>query len=264
MISVDSLSLATSKLDMLCNGQKLGPGSGFYYRKDSRLFLVSNWHVFCGRHPKTRQPLHSSCWVPDEQTIYLQRMNSEGMLEAVGYTDRLQNSSGVAEWWEHPTLGSKVDVGVVELLGELKEKQTHSAELLGGEKLPIKIGQEVFVLGYPKGLLKQGLLPVWKRGSIASEPELTVEDAPIMLIDTGTREGMSGSPVIAVSRLSGFARREDGTVVAVDRARLLGVYSGRYGAEEFSDVQLGLCWKASLIDEIIAGEKPANLELEVT
>jgi hypothetical protein len=202
--------------------------------------------------------------VPDQQTIYMQKMNSENILESVGYTDRLQNSDGVAEWWEHPSLGSKVDIGVVELLGELKEKQTHSAELIGGEVLPIKIGQEVFVIGYPKGLLKQGLLPVWKRGSVASEPELNVEDAPIVLIDTGTREGMSGSPVISVSRSSGFGRLEDGTVVAGDRARLLGVYSGRYGAEDFSELQLGLCWKAYLIDEIIDGEKPAYLEFEVT
>ena len=261
MINVDSLSLATTRLDMLCNGKELGPGSGFYYRKGSRLFLVSNWHVFCGRHPETRQPLHSDCWVPDEQKIYLQVLNAQGVIDAVSYTDKLRNSDGVAEWWEHPSLGSKADVGVVELVGELKERQTHSAELAGGEKLQVKVGQDVFVLGYPVGLMKQGLLPVWKRGSIASEPELDVEDRHVMLIDTGTREGMSGSPVIAISRSSGFRADETGTFTASDRARLLGVYSGRYGAEDLSQVQLGICWKASLIDEIIAGEKPANLEL---
>jgi Trypsin-like peptidase domain len=246
---------------MHCNGELLGPGSGFYYRKGSRLFLVSNWHVFCGRHPKTRQPIHSSCAVPDEQTFYLQSLSPEGKLEAVGYTDRLRNSCGAAEWWEHPTLGSNIDVGVVELLGELKEKQTRSAELIGGEKLPVKIGQDVFVLGYPKGLMKQGLLPVWKRGSIASEPELDVEGSPVILIDSGTREGMSGSPVVAMSRASGFGRDDQGNIIVGDRARLLGIYSGRYGAEQFQEVQLGICWKVSLIDEIIDGEKPANLEL---
>ena len=246
---------------MLCNGKELGPGSGFYYRKGSRLFLVSNWHVFSGRHPKTRQPLHSSCWVPDEQKIYLQVLNSEGMLQSWSYTEKLRTEDGIAKWWEHPTLGSEIDVGVVELLGELKEKQTHSTELTGSEKLEVKVGQDAFVLGYPMGMMTQGLLPVWKRASIASEPELKVDDKPIMLIDTGTREGMSGSPVIAVSRSSGFLRNEDGTVRAADRARLLGVYSGRVGAESLSEIQLGVCWKASLIDEIIDGEKPANLEL---
>ena len=261
MINIDSLSLATTKLEMLCNGKELGTGSGFYYRKGSRLFLVSNWHVFSGCHPEKRTALHSSCWVPDEQKIYLQVLNSQGVLESVGYTDKLRNSDGVAQWWEHPSLGSKVDVGVVELLGELRGKQTHSAELAGGEKLPVKVGQDVFVLGYPMGLLKQGLLPVWKRGSIASEPELDVDDKRVMLIDTGTREGMSGSPVVAVSRLSAFRKDETGTATASDRARLLGVYSGRYGAENYSEVQLGICWKASLIDEIIDGEKPADLEL---
>jgi Trypsin-like peptidase domain len=246
---------------MLCNGKALGPGSGFYYRKGSRLFLVSNWHVFCGRHPKTRQPIHSCCAVPDEQTIYLQTLSSEGKLEATGFTSKLWDTDGVADWWEHPTLGSNVDVGVVELLGELKEKQTRSAELVGGEKLPIKIGQDVFVIGYPKGLMKQGLMPVWKRGSIASEPELEVESSPVILIDTGTREGMSGSPVVSVSRASGFGRDDQGNIVVGDRARLLGIYSGRFGAEQYSEVQLGICWKASIIDEIIDGEKPANLGL---
>ncbi len=246
---------------MFCNGKELGPGSGFYYRSGPRLFLVSNWHVFCGRHPTTHQPIHSRGWVPDEQKIYLQVLNSDGKIEAESYTDTLQNSDAVAEWWEHPTLGSTIDIGVVELLGVLKEKQTHSMELAGGEKLPIKVGQDAFVLGYPKGLMNQGLMPVWKRASIASEPELDVDDKPIMLIDTATREGMSGSPVIAVSRSSGFRRDETGTVHPVDRARRLGVYSGRVGSENLSEMQLGICWKASLIDEIIDGEKAARLEL---
>ena len=260
MTNIDSLSLATTKLEMLCNGKELSHGSGFYYRKGDRLFLVSNWHVFSGCHPETRKSLHSRKWVPDAQKMYLQVLNPEGVLQGVGYTDNLRDSNGEAKWWEHPTLGSKVDVGVVELLGELKERQTHSTELTGGEALQVKVGQDAFVLGYPRGIMKQGLLPVWKRASIASEPELDVDGKPVMLIDSGTREGMSGSPVIAVSRSSGFLRDKNGNVQVADRARLLGIYSGRIGAETLDEIQLGICWKASLIDEIIIGQTPAKLE----
>ena len=33
-----------------------------------------------------------------------------------------------------------------------------------------RVAAEVFILGYPEGLSMQGVMPVWKRGSIASEP----------------------------------------------------------------------------------------------
>jgi len=50
-----------------------------------------------------------------------------------------------------------------------------------GEPLSVKDGYprvaaEVFILGYPRGLTKQGVLPIWKRGSIASEPLFNVMD----------------------------------------------------------------------------------------
>jgi hypothetical protein len=54
---------------------------------------------------------------------------------------------------------------------------------------------DVFVLGYPFGPGKTGL-PVWKRGSIASEPDLVPQVENYLLVDTASRPGMSGSPVI--------------------------------------------------------------------
>lgn len=42
----------------------------------------------------------------------------------------------------------------------------------------------------------QGVFPVWKRGSIASEPLFNINLGPAILVDAVTRRGMSGSPVL--------------------------------------------------------------------
>ena len=46
------------------------------------------------------------------------------------------------------------------------------------------------------------MFPIWKRGSIASEPEIPIDGKPMFYIDTATRQGMSGAPVFA--QTSGF------------------------------------------------------------
>jgi hypothetical protein len=69
---------------------------------------------------------------------------------------------------------------------------------LANAKLRIGIGMEVFILGYPFPIELPGY-PVWKRGSIASEPQLAsfasalgsaVKQTEYMLVDTASRPGM--------------------------------------------------------------------------
>jgi hypothetical protein len=65
------------------------------------------------------------------------------------------------------------------------------------DKLSLTPGMDVFVLGYPRGISGGGRFPLWKRGSIASEPDVNIDNLPMMYIDTATREGMSRAPVYA-------------------------------------------------------------------
>ena len=60
-------------------------------------------------------------------------------------------------------------------------------------RIAIMIGMDVFILGYPFGSGPPAF-PVWKRGSIASEPDLVKTTNGYYLIDTASRPGMSGSP----------------------------------------------------------------------
>ena len=109
--------------------------------------------------------------------------------------------------------------------------------------MPIDIGDDVFVLGYPKGIDGGGEFPVWKKASIATEPEIARAGPRHMLVDTATRQGMSGAPVIKVL---GAAIRTPGA----RSRRFLGGYSGRLGPSEV-EAQLGKVWDAPLIDAII-------------
>ena len=117
------------------------------------------------------------------------------------------------------------------------------------------VGDDCFILGYPKGLTGAGNTPIWKRGSIASEPNLDLKEEPLVLVDSATRQGMSGSPVIA--RHSGIHTKggqiSADTIIGTAQS-FLGIYSGRTDDDELG-VQIGRVWKATVVGEVICKGK---------
>jgi hypothetical protein len=114
---------------------------------------------------------------------------------------------------------------------------------------------EVFVLGFPFGV-RLPAYPIWKRGNIASEPDIAPLSDGFLMIDTASRPGMSGGPVILRSWTSHLM--EDGTNRPLDGStltRFIGVYSGRMKAKDDLDTQVGMVWPATAIEEIIACNK---------
>ncbi len=121
--------------------------------------------------------------------------------------------------------------------------------------MAFSVGLDVFVVGFPLSLTKQGLFPIWKRGSVASEPKFLADELPIFLIDTATKEGMSGSPVFIRTR---GAILENGDMLGDGiHTRFIGVYSGRYGKDKL-EAQLGRAWHRMLIDQVIDGRTPGS------
>jgi hypothetical protein len=149
----------------------------------------------------------------------------------------------------HSQYGSKVDVVAIPI-NVPREASANPINKMNSEDLDIQVGMDVFVLGYPLGI---GItaLPIWKRASIASEPAVIVTQQLFTYLDTASRPGMSGSPVIR--RSWGFHNMLNGNFLGgVPRAsRFVGVYAGRVGPND-SDVQLGLMWPARFVEEIVA------------
>jgi hypothetical protein len=122
---------------------------------------------------------------------------------------------------------------------------------------------EVFILGYPFKIELPGY-PVWKRGSIASEPQLAsitsalgsaVKQSEYMLVDSASRPGMSRPPVIRRSWSNHDIEPNFIATVSTPIDRFIGVYSGRAHTDHPNEAQIGLVWDGSLIDEIIAGQR---------
>ena len=260
-LQIDRLSTTSSKLTLYCNGHVLGPATGFIWMIGKRLFLVSNWHVLAGRNTYTGQPLHSSAAVPDQLHFHFAEQEASQIKWLEGRLD-LHDAREQATWLQHPTLGQDIDIGAIEIpvpgvtktFLALTEEDTKS-------DIAISVGSEVFIVGYPLGMAKQLQLPIWKRGSIASEFSVPFDGLPIFVVDTATREGMSGSPVYARS-MGAYISSGGGLNISTGiTSKFLGVYSGRYGSTDELSAQLGRVWHSNMIQEVISGNTKASYKL---
>ena len=154
---------------------------------------------------------------------------------------------GKPRWSEHPKHGEKVDV-VALALTNTTDVQLYPHDLPGGPKVRVGPAEPVSVVGFPFGIQAGGSLAVWATGFLASEPDIDFRDLPLMLIDCRTREGQSGSAVIAY-RAGGAVSMEDGSTAIMGGPvqRFLGCYSGRINKES----DLGMVWKASAVQAVV-------------
>lgn len=255
----DSLSKVPLHITLAFGSVELGVATGFTYEVDGTLFLVTARHNVTGRHAETGKVLHTMGAVPDQLIVRFWDKAMFGRWQPV--TIPLYEATGQPVWYEHPLLAYRVDAVAIplRLANNLTAYPVNHQEF---DKIPIRPGLDVFVLGFPRGFNSGGRLPIWKRGSIATEPDIDIDDLPKVLIDTATRQGLSGAPVIA--RLVGYWLPEgttDQTQATVGEGRrFLGVYSGRVGDDEFQ-AQLGIVWKHDALLEIIRGHHEGSVVL---
>jgi len=141
-------------------------------------------------------------------------------------------------------------------------RRDDNGEFVSGSPVPT-VGSDVFILGFPRGLATQGVLPVWKRASVASEPLREVSGRPIFLLDTVSRKGMSGSPIISFGR---DITDEDGiplSDMAPDETIwLVGVFAGSSGSsEEELSMALGRGWGRRHVDGLFWRPQPGGSQI---
>jgi Trypsin-like peptidase domain len=257
---VDQLSASAFRLQTYRDERLLGTATGFFYRTPSTIFLVTNYHVLSGYNPLSGQPLHPQGALPNRVEFHLPTvsMDEAGDRTAFHYrslTPPLLEDDGSPRWIVHPTANETVDVAALDLGQEKVVKVwtiNDACTSQDFDDFELRPGLDVFVIGFPLGLRVAKHLAIWKRGTIASEPMFDVEGKLIILIDTATRSGMSGAPVIAQITGMWLPRGQ----ADLGKARFgigrsfLGIYSGRFGQDEFK-AQLGIVWKKQVIDEIV-------------
>ena len=182
----------------------LGVATGFFFRGATSTFLVTNWHVVSGRHPKSLACLSPTGGLPDRLRLTMPYNVAQppAMVFQWRWSDLPLYNEGKPIWLEHPVHRHAVDVVAIPLDGLLETSMLFAANdkpELDLDDIPLAPSLDVFVVGFPLGMYGGAKFPIWKRGSIASEPDIDVDGKPYFYIDTATREGMSGSPVYAHS-----------------------------------------------------------------
>lgn len=262
---------AVAFVSTLYGGQSLSTGSCFFWSSDGRTYLLTNWHNLSGRNPFTGQPMSETGGVPDRIRFMAYKPvsgpDTHGyfQLEYVPVEVKLcEPDLTEPKWFEHPSFGRRVDVAALDVTDTVQGLQIDHANTLESDAvLEPTASQDVFVVGFPFGLIANAPAPVWKRGSIAIDPTFDPDGLPKMLVDTATREGMSGSLVIARHIIVGRQYpTKDGTMsqpVLYSKLDLVvGVYSGRH-YPDLEKAQLGIVWKRSTIEETIKGGKAATV-----
>lgn len=251
----DSLSKVPLHLTLAFGTTELAIGTGFIYEVDGNLFLITARHNVTGRHNETGKPLHSMGALPDNLIVRVWDKAKFGRWTPV--TIALYDQVGLPFWYEHPTFSQDVDAVALPITLPAG-LTTYPVNQQDFDLIPLSPGLDVFVLGFPLGISGGGRLPIWKRGSIATEPDIDLDNLPKLLIDTATRQGLSGAPV--VTQIIGYWLPEGVTdenqAVFGGGRRFLGIYSGRVGDDEFK-AQLGIVWKHNAILDIIRGKRRA-------
>lgn len=264
-LSLAAIKIFPSRRDSNGKIVRGGHASGFLWELGQELFLITNWHNVCAWDPVNDTALSKKAFTPNcvELIVELAHDVGDGRIrrDARQAVIDLFDSSGRPTWLEHPTFGHRVDVvamkiGVIDAKLNNRPINTYSEFV----DFDVMVGDDVFVLGFPLGLDGGPRLPIWKRASVATEPHYDLDQLPRILIDTATRQGMSGAPAIVVRR--GFTiprgkEARDGIFGVTET--FLGVYSGRVGDDALG-AQLGVVWKAAAVDEIVrngvAGRTP--------
>jgi S1-C subfamily serine protease len=254
-MSLDRLSLATIPITCLFNELRVSEATGFVWKRRDSLYLVTNWHVAAAANPLNRALLSKRGLRPNKfRCPFIIRI---GGFERELIEIPIRDANDDPLWLVHPSQDRRpVDIAVIPIDARTMGSKVSLFPVneLAPGRVAVMIGMDVFVLGYPFGSGPPAF-PVWKRGSIASEPDLVKMTTGYYLIDTASRPGMSGSPVILrswkghVMESNNFTAMTDGPI-----DRVIGIYSGRKDVHP-SEAQIGMVWHVDYIEEIIDSNK---------
>jgi hypothetical protein len=234
-------------------GPALAGATGFVVRRtDGTDFLLTARHVLTGRHDETKEIMHESGATPERIRIWHYQSSWHVIHDVV--TQELRDDDDNPLFFEDPSIfvEESADVAALPLSRPIERGLVRSYDISPLVDRRPAVTATVWIVGYPVGIRRSGHeLAVWSRGSVATDPVANWH-GDRFLVDSRTRPGQSGSPVISyVPAHSSYS--PDGQIRHDHPASwtLLGLYSGRLysGNNESSD--LGSVWNLSKIREVI-------------
>jgi hypothetical protein len=263
----DFLSLRSCCLELRATeaATPFGHATGFLWRYEGRSIVVTNWHVLAGKNPFTGEWLkHGQCpQFIDLHFWSLDRVEADGTRHLTSHCAKVcvYEHFHSPRWREHAARRKLcIDIAVIDVTETLQSICSLDAVMYLNEYgfSPILqiIGADAFAVGYPIND-PPPKMPIWKRGSIASEPLAPWRGRPAFLLDGRTSAGMSGSPVIR--RVVGPCpvSAEELNVNAILTSEFLGVYSGRLHDDE-DNASIGIVWRREALAELLTLQMPGS------
>lgn len=228
--------LAVTRVQTWVGTRALTSASGFFFRREDRLFLVTSRHVFFDR-PSEHAP----------DSVQVTCHTDAADLTRVQTPLLPLHANGRANWRQAQDGGGDIDVAALEMPLDAVP-QPHAMQAFGPESLASgqpswDVGDSLAIPGFPLGFHDTvHHLPVVRTAAIASAFGVRFQGQGYFLTDGRTHRGSSGAPVL----LHG---------VGGDRGRrwwLLGVHSSRMDMSDRDatlDESLGLncAWYADVL-----------------
>jgi len=238
-IMIESLLLTAARVSTFDGKRLLTNASGFFFERDSRLFLVTSRHVVIDKPSKH---------FPDRIEIEL-HTDSDNMAESTGFSIPLY-SDRKSVWRQGEDSAGEIDVAVIELdrsaLPATTAYRAFTPEHLQDALDQVDVGGSLLIVGFPLGFHDTlHHLPVVRHAVIASSFGLRFQGQGYFLTDARTHRGTSGAPVLMRATDS---NRPGGDLPWI----LLGVHSSRIdiGTRDLKlDEALGLncAWYADIL-----------------
>lgn len=292
-----AVSNSVVHLTMRFQKTELSVGTGVIYQHGSDYYIVTAWHNLSGRHSESLQSLSKNLAIPDNVVVSLAiDMAGFGSVRRSMTIPLIDEEKSL--FYIHPDNWPRIDVAAIPFdphatflsegylsTGENIEMnfspimQVHgsgtsnicpiqkylvpNSDVIDKWFKSVEVTEELFIPGYPHNLQDYYSQPVWKRATIASSVQQGWNREPKFLIDSASKSGMSGSPVLYYCPNGSVKIKGSQYHFNQDVAILAGIYVGRLGVKGDQDPQIGTVWHKSVIDEIIIAKTNENLPHEV-
>ncbi len=292
-----AISNSIVHLTMRFQDTVLSFGTGFIYQYEGNHFLVTAWHNLTGLHSETLNNLSKHGAIPDNVVVTIAVNYPHFTTIRRSITLPLMDEDK-SLFLIHPINWPRIDVAVIPFdpnaehlsemhlsTGEIRKLKLSilvpmangiQAEICPIQKyfIPdknvikqwletVEVTEELFIPGYPHNIQDYYSQPVWKRATIASSIQQGWNREPKFLVDSASKSGMSGSPVLYYSPKGSIQVLGTTYHFNQDVAILAGIYVGRLGISGETDPQIGTVWNQSVIDEIIQGQSFEKLPHEI-
>jgi S1-C subfamily serine protease len=238
--SAIAVLLTTLRITTWLGTGSLSSASGFFFRRDKRLFLVTNRHVFSDA---------ASNHYPDRVEIEL-HTDAQNLTRYVVFSIPLY-AKALSLWRQADDSAGTVDVAVIEIdmahLPQAAVLQTFEPAHLETGSECVMVGDALTVIGYPLGFQDTiHHLAVARGATIASAYGVRFQQQGYFLTDARTHRGSSGSPVLR------RRRRSPHPETSLLSWQLLGIHSTRMDMSTrdlVADESLGLncVWYADVL-----------------